>query len=109
VSSQGLSFYFVIPVSLVLREDNPRSFGDKLQPLFVRRTAREVIAMAMMLDTAGYQDVEDRLAIIEVFIQIKDEIVKLQLRLGFPSGLPLRSALVRGHIPWPNPVPTRGH
>jgi hypothetical protein len=53
-------------------------------------------------DDAGLDVMEgfkNRLAVVEILIQVKDEIVKLQL-FGFPSGLPLRCAFLRGHIPW---------
>ena len=58
-----------------------------------------MVSVSLVLDTIAQQGIEDRLAVVEVLIQVEDEIVKLQL-LGFPSGLPLQSAFLRGHIPW---------
>ncbi len=97
--SQSDAFYLVVAVSFVLCENNPGSFCYILKPNFIWRAAREVVPLALVLDTITQQDIENRLAVVEVLIQVKDEIVKLQL-LGFPSELPLRSAFLRGHIPW---------
>jgi hypothetical protein len=67
-----------------------------------------MVSVATMLDLTGHQDFEDGLTVVEILIQIEDEIIKLQL-LGFPSGLPLRFASLRGHIPWQDRVQIREH
>lgn len=99
MATQGVSLDFVVTVSLVLREDHPCPFCNVREPLFVTSATREKIPVTLVLYTAVQQYVEDRLAVVEVLIQVKNEIVKLQL-LGFPSGLPLQLAFLRGHIPW---------
>jgi len=99
MTPQGLSLYFVVTVSLIFGEDDPCPFCDVREPLFVTSATREEVPVTAVLHTTRQQYVEDWLAVVEIFIQIKNEIVKLQL-LGFPSGLPLRSAFLRGHIPW---------
>ena len=99
MAAQGLSLDFVVTVSLVFREHYPRPFCNIREPLFVTGTTREKITVTPVLYTAVQQCVEDWLAVVKILIQVKNEIVKLQL-LGFPSGLPLQSAFLRGHIPW---------
>lgn len=64
--------------------------------------------MSVVLDAVGGQSFENGLTVVEVFIQIEDEILKLQL-LWFPTGLPLRFASFRGHIPWLNRAQTLAH
>lgn len=98
----------IVTIPFVLGENNPSPLRDELKPLFVGCTTSEEVPVALMLYLVAEQAVKDRLTVVEIFIQVKDEIIKLQL-LGFPSGLPLRSAFLRGHIPWLVRVPTRVH
>lgn len=106
MTSQRDAFNFVVTVSFVLGKDNPRSLCDKLQPQFIRGATFKMVSVALMVNTIAQESIEYGLAVVEVLIQVEDEIVKLQL-LGFPSGLPLRSAFLRGHIPWLVRAPTR--
>jgi len=99
MTTHGIAFYFVVSIPLVFSQDYPRPLGDKRQPCFVQRPTRMEISMAPELHAVSYQDVDDGLAVVEILIQVKDKIVKLQL-LGFPSGLPLQFVSLRGHIPW---------
>ena len=99
MAPQGDTFYFVVAVSFVLCKYDPSPLCDKLKPNFIWGATCEMISVPLVLDTITQQDIEDRLAVVEVLIQIEDEVVKLQL-LGFPSGLPLQPAFLRGHIPW---------
>ena len=99
MTTQGIALYFVVSVPLVLSQDYPRPLGDKGQPDFIQRPTPMEISMSPKLHGACHQAPYDGLAVVEILIQVKDEIVKLQL-LGFPSGLPLQSVALRGHIPW---------
>lgn len=98
VSSKGIAFNLVVPIPFVLSENNPGSLRDQRKPSFIRRSRSKKVSVASILYAVGYQGFDDGLAVVQILIQVEDEIVKLQL-LGFPSGLPLRSALLRGHIP----------
>lgn len=53
VASQSHAFYFVITVSFVFGEYNPRSLCDELKPRFIWRAASEVVSVSLMLDTMG--------------------------------------------------------
>lgn len=104
--SKGVPLYIVVTISFVFGEDNPSPFCNELKPNFICRTPLKEIPVPFVLDLVAEQAVEYRLTVVEIFIQVKNEIIKLQL-LGFPSGLPLRSAFLRGHIPWLVRVLTR--
>jgi len=94
----SVAFYLVVAISFVFRKNNPSPLGDKRKPTFIWGPAGKVLSVASILHAVDYQGVNDGLAVVQIFIRVQDEIVKLQL-LGFPSGLPLRSAFLRGHIP----------
>lgn len=84
-SANRFALKIVIPVPLILREYYPRPLGNKRQPDLVVLATTEVASMTLELDVANRQGVHDRLAVVEVLIQVQDEIIKLQL-LWFPIG-----------------------
>ncbi len=99
MSSYGIAFDLVITIPFILCKNDPSAVCNKGKPYLICCSAREGISVAPVLNVVDDQGLEDRLAVVQILIQVEDEIVKLQL-LGFPSGLPLRSAFLRGHIPW---------
>src|SRR5437868_14401030 len=108
MTPHGVALNLVITISFVLGENNPSPLRHERQPVLIRRATGKEIAVTPVLNAPCYQGFDDGLAVVQILIQMKDEIVKPQL-LGFPSGLPLRFAFLRGHIPWLVRVLTREH
>ncbi len=98
MSPDSFTLYLVVAIPFVFCKNDPSALCDERKPILIWCSTRKVIAVASVLNAVGYQGFNDGLAVVQIFIQVQDEIVKLQL-LGFPSGLPLRSAFLRGHIP----------
>ena len=104
----GIALNLVITISFVFCQNNPRALRYEREPIFIGCPTGEEISVTSMLNARCHQGFDYGLAVVQILIQVKDEIVKPQL-LGFPSGLPLRFAFLRGHIPWLVRVLTREH
>lgn len=98
MSAQSISFNFVVAISLIFGENDPRTLGDVPQPLSICSTTSEEIAVSLELYLLSLQCIQNWLAVVQILIEIDDEISKQQL-LVFPNGLPLQLASLRGHIP----------
>jgi len=79
------SLEVVIAIPFILGENDPPPIGNLRQPRFIVLTPLEMRLMALKTDTVERQNVQYWLAVLQILIQKKDEIIKLQLLL-FPSG-----------------------
>jgi len=79
------SLEVVIAIPLVFGENDPPPIGNLRQPQLVVLASAEMRLMTLKTDAVERQSVQYRFAVLQILIQEKDEIIKLQLLL-FPSG-----------------------
>ncbi len=85
-------FPLIESISLIFSQNGPRALSNISQPNFVRCSRLKIRTMSLESNAHFVQRVQDRFAVMQILVKIKNEIVKLQL-LGFPSELPLQFVL----------------
>ncbi len=78
--------------SLVFGEKYPSLFADEGEPNCIFSTWRKMGAMPLMLDAVLGERIENGLAVVKIFVEIKNEVFRQrQLPSAAPTGLLLRS------------------
>ena len=89
----GGFFQFVESDALVLRDQNPALLADEWQPDRVFGAGREMLPVAFVFHAMLDESVENRFAVVKIFVEIKNEVFRQRQRpSSAPSGLLLRSA-----------------
>jgi hypothetical protein len=89
----GGFFQFIEADALVFRDQYPALLADKRQPNRVFRAGRKMLTVAFVLDAMLDESVENRFAVVKIFVEIKNEVFRQRQRpSSAPSGLLLRSA-----------------
>ena len=89
----GGFFEFVEADALVFRDQYPAAFANKRQPNRVFGAGREMIPVAFVFHAILDESIENRFAVVKIFVEIKNEVFRQRQRpSSAPSGLLLRSA-----------------
>lgn len=85
---------FIKPNLLVFGEKYPSLLADERQPNGVLRARIEVASVALVFDPVPGECVENGLAVVKIFVEVKNEIFRQRpLLSAAPTGLLLRSVL----------------
>lgn len=85
VSDYGLFLQVIEADSLVFRNQYPTFFPDEGQPRSVLRSRRKVLTMTFVLDPVLREGIQDRFAVMKVFVEKKNEVFR---RRWPPSSAP---------------------
>jgi hypothetical protein len=88
-------FQFIEPDSFVLREKQPSVFADGGQPSRVFGPREKYGPVALVPDSVLGESVENGLAVVKVFVEVKDEVFRQRYlpSAAAPTGWLLRSVL----------------
>lgn len=81
---------FVITDALVERNEKPTLAANKRQPLRISGSGLEVLSVALTANVQLREQIEDGTAVMPVFVEKKNEVIRQQL-LSIPSEWPPQS------------------
>lgn len=91
VTKNRPNFQFVVSNSLVLRENNPTLTANEGEPVGICRAGSKVAAMPLMWHVVKRQSIQDRPAVMKVFVEVEDETFRQRSQpFSAPTGLLLR-------------------
>jgi len=89
----GSFFQFVEADAFVFGEQYPALLANERQPNRVFGAGRKVLSVAFVFHAMLDESVENRFAVVKIFVEIKNEVFRQRQRpSSAPSGLLLRSA-----------------
>ena len=89
----GSFFQLIETDAFVFRNQNPALLANERQPNRVFGAGREMLAVAFVFHAVLDESLENRFAVVKIFVEIKNEVFRQRQRPSFaPIGLLLRSA-----------------
>lgn len=103
MNRESMLFEEVVADTLIRRQQNPAVRAHQGEPSFVRGSSRKVSEMPLETDHKPSKCFLKCAGIAEIFVQVKDKIVRWRRGVRVPSGWPLRFDAACSHIPRPMP------